>query len=176
MRRSTVYLVVIVVITVVVFGRIAGDDFMYWDDSGTIHHNPRMNPPTVEKILWYWSHPEMGLYIPVTYTVWGGIAAMARLDRADEFGIRLNPWLFHSASILVHVGSALMVFLILRRLVKSDGASLVGALVFALHPVQVEAVAWASGLKDLLCGFFALLSIWHYMRFVDLSREENGGK
>src|SRR5205814_6513053 len=46
-----------------------------------------------------------------------------------------------------------------------DTASLIGALLFALHPVQVEAVGWASGLKDLLCGFFALLSIWQYMQF-----------
>src|SRR5205807_8094740 len=45
-------------------------------------------------------------------------------------------------------------------------ASAAGALVFALHPVQVESVAWASELRGLLCGAFSLLCIWLYLRHV----------
>jgi tetratricopeptide (TPR) repeat protein len=109
----------------------------------------------------------LGLYIPVTYSVWGILAAAARLDAPDQFGIALNPWLFHAASLIVHVGSVLIVFKILRRVIGRDGPSFAGALLFAIHPLQTETIAWASGLKDLLCGFFALLAIWEYLKFLD---------
>ena len=171
MSRSFAYPLLLVIVTILVFGRIATNDFTYWDDAGTIHHNPRLNPPTAQKVLWYWGHSELGLYIPVTYSVWGILAAAARLDAPDEFDIALNPWLFHAASLIVHLGSVLLVFQILRRVIGRDGPSFVGALLFAIHPLQTETVAWASGLKDLLCGFFALLAIWEYMKFADESSE-----
>jgi len=167
MQRSSLYPLLLLIATVLVFGRITTNDFTYWDDAGTIHHNPRLNPPTLKNVFWYWGHSELGLYIPVTYTVWGVLASAARLDSPDEFDIALNPWLFHAASLLVHVGSVLLVFQILRRVIGWDGPSFVGALLFAIHPLQTEAVAWASGLKDVLCGFFALLAIWEYMKFLD---------
>jgi hypothetical protein len=173
MRRSTLYPLLLVIVTILVFGRITTHDFTYWDDSGTIHHNPRLNPPTAKNILWYWGHSELGLYIPVTYTVWGVLASAASLDAPDEFDVALNPWLFHAASLMVHIGSVLLVLVILRRLIRRDGPSFAGALLFGIHPLQTETVAWASGLKDLLFGFFALLSIWHYMQFVAEPTEEN---
>jgi len=74
MQRSSLYLLLLAGVTILVFGRIATDDFTYWDDAGTIHHNPRLNPPTVKNVLWYWGHSELGLYMPVTYTVWGALA------------------------------------------------------------------------------------------------------
>ena len=169
MRRSFAYPLLLAILTLLVFGRIAGNDFTYWDDAGTIHHNPRLNPPTASNVLWYWGHSELGIYIPVTYTVWGVLAAVARLDAPDEFGIALNPWLFHAASLIVHAGSVLLVFQILRKLIRRDGPSFVGALLFAIHPLQTESVAWASGLKDVLCGFFALLAVWEYLNFADES-------
>src|SRR4029450_12275090 len=52
-----------------------------------------------------------------------------------------------------------------RRRVRGEWAAAAGALLFALHPVQVEAVAWASGLKDVLCGLFAVAALWQYTAF-----------
>src|SRR5437762_2742056 len=143
MRRSFAYPLLLAILTLLIFGRIATNDFTYWDDAGTIHHNPRLNPPTPPKVLWYWSHSELGLYIPLTYTVWGVLAAAARLDAPDEFDISLNPLLFHAASLIVHIGSVLLVFQILRKLIGRDGPSFFGALLFAIHPLQTESVAWA---------------------------------
>jgi len=127
----------------------------------------------------------MGLYIPVTYTVWGVLAFLGRVEDADQVGAMLNPWVFHTANLLVHVCCAMVVFAIVRRLLGEqnrpsprpspgvpgegeirkwhDWAAGVGALVFALHPVQVETVAWVSGMKDLLCGLFTLMAIWQYI-------------
>src|SRR5215213_4135262 len=116
MRLSSVYLLLLLVIMLLVFARVCTNDFTYWDDAATIHHNPRLNPPDADKVLWYWANPESGLYIPMTYTVWGALATVARMDTPDEFGITLNPWQFHTASLIVHIGSAILVFWILLRL------------------------------------------------------------
>jgi hypothetical protein len=70
---------------------------------------------------------------------------------------------FHGASVGLHLLSALVVYSILRHLSGSDVASCIGALLFALHPIQVETVAWASGAKDLLGGLLALVSIQQYL-------------
>jgi hypothetical protein len=165
--RSRWPAVLIVLAVVVVFGRIAGHEFLWWDDQQTIHHNPHLNPPTAAGLVWHWRHPHMGLYVPVTQTAWWLIAQVAYVNEPDPMGIRLNPWLYHAASILVHAASALCVLAILRLLCARDGPALAGAMVFALHPVQIEAVAWASGMKDLLGGLFALAALWQYLRYAD---------
>jgi protein O-mannosyl-transferase len=74
---------------------------------------------------------------------------------------------FHVANVLMHALSAVAVLQILRRLIRNDGAALVGAAIYALHPVQVESVGWISGGKDVLSGMLSLVAIWMYLRAVD---------
>jgi protein O-mannosyl-transferase len=154
---------------VMVFGRLCVSEFTWYDDPGTVHHNPSLNPPTLQKVGLYWTsfgrHAPLGLYIPLTYTVWSGLAKVSYIDRPDEAGIHLNPWVFHSANVVIHALAAVVVFALLRLLVRNDWAALVGALVFAVHPVQVEAVGWVSGLKDVLCGMLSLVALWQYVLY-----------
>jgi len=79
-------------------------------------------------------------------------------------GSRLNPWVFHTANVALHMASSLLALTVLLRLTGSPIAAFVGAAIFAVHPIQVEAVAWASGTKDLLCGAFSLGSIYCLLR------------
>ena len=184
--------VVLVVAVLLVFGRTAAFDFTTWDDRITIYDNPRLNPPTAGALLHYWTTPEYGLWVPVTYTAWAGLASVARLDRPDELGVQLNPYVFHAANVAAHAGAAVVAFLLLRRLLASraespgdaaesaereersvfagasrvDLAALGGSLLFALHPVQVESVAWVSGLKDVLAGLFGLAALLGYVAAV----------
>src|SRR5439155_1435049 len=78
-----------------------------------------------------------------------------------------KPWAFHLTNVALHALNAGLVFAVLRRLVTEDDgrAALAGALLFALHPVQSEAVAWASETKDLLSALFSLLAIRQYLVF-----------
>ena len=58
-------------------GSVVGNEFSWWDDQTTIHHNPDFNPASGKAILKYWKQPTDGLYIPLTYSMWGGLAFVA---------------------------------------------------------------------------------------------------
>lgn len=162
---------VLVLVTLVAFAPLCTHDFTWWDDFATVSQNPWLNPPPgqndahfwVDSLKHYWSSVAYGLYVPVTYTVWVFLALLARVEQPDEFGIALNPWVFHSANVVVHVCAVLAAFALLRRLTKTSGPALVGALLFALHPVQVEPVGWVSGMKDVLAGCLGLVALWRYV-------------
>jgi tetratricopeptide (TPR) repeat protein len=152
----------------IVFGRLLWADFSSLDDPYNIWMNARLNPPTFSSIAWYWAHPENGLYIPLTYTVWGILAAFARVS-PDPNGVALNPNIFHFANVLIHALGTLLVYGILKLLITDRRAACLGALLYAMHPLQVEPVAWAAGLKDVLAGMLALAAIDQYIRFVQVN-------
>lgn len=163
--RAAKWLPVLLILaaTLVVFGPIVKHQFLAWDDDFTLELNPRMRQPSVENMAYYWRHSFMDLYVPVTYTVWSGLAFVAKaIGRPGPNGAP-DPRFFHAASILVHALNAALVYWLLRRLLKTRWPAAGGALLFALHPIQVEAVAWASGFKDLLCATFSLLALLQYV-------------
>lgn len=155
----------LIVLTMLVLGRLSAADFVQYDDPQTIATNPAFNPqPQLAKILAYWDIPELNLYIPLTYTVWGALAFVARVDQPDAIGSFLNPWVFHAANVALHCIAVLIVFAIVRSIVTCEAAAWIGAAVFAIHPLQVESVAWASGTKDVLCGLFTFASVFALIR------------
>ncbi len=162
--------VAVAIVTVVVFARLVGCQFTVWDDAGTIWQNRRLNPPTLAAVGYYWATVGRDtpgqLYTPVTYTVWAAMAAVsdAVVGRTpDADGGRLSPAVFHAANVLLHGLTAALAYGLLRRLSGRPWAAAAGALVFALHPVQVEPVGWASGTKDVLCGLFSVAALWAYL-------------
>ncbi|MDB5354011.1 MAG: Tetratricopeptide 2 repeat protein [Phycisphaerales bacterium] len=158
----------LVLVTVLAYWPLLSSDFTNWDDQETIVHNRWLNPPKLSHFAEFWNprRPFMDVWIPMTYTAWSAVAAVAYVPTADpETQASLNPWLFHGANLAVHICSVLLVFAILRRLVGKNWPAAAGAALFALHPVQVEPVAWLSGMKDLLCGCFSLLAIDQYILF-----------
>jgi Flp pilus assembly protein TadD len=160
----------------------------FWDDDTNIHRNPLYSPLSWGSIALFWKGPFQQLYIPVTYTVWAGLVALSRVIAGTgiPFG-PINGTLFHAANLLVHLLSTGMVFLILRRLLRAyfgEGkisssrllwAAAVGSLTFAIHPIQVEAVAWVSGLRDLLGGAFSLAAIALFLSWLD-QRDDSRGR
>lgn len=144
--------------------------FPFWDDDIHVHANPHLANLSWSSIGALWAGPWQQLYIPLTYTVWAGLAALSRW--AGGFPVAdgaLNASWFHGANVLVHATAAVLAFVLLRRIVgkffpqtasgKIAAAAALGALVFALHPLQVEPVAWISGLRDVLGGCLGLAAL-----------------
>jgi len=149
---------------------VLGHAHVWWDDPENLFENPDFNPPTPRGLAHYWTRDAWGLYVPVLYTAWYPVA---RFEYDASRTPALDPRAFHAASLLVHGLCALSVYALLRTAMRSSGTgplpAAIGALVFAIHPVQVEAVAWISGMKDLLCGLFATLALWLYLGHASLN-------
>jgi tetratricopeptide (TPR) repeat protein len=155
-----------VVIAAAVFAPVLRLDFLDWDDRGAVQHNPDFNPPTLDSLGHYWTETHLQFFVPVTYTAWWVVAYVA--GTTDASGAHsLDPAPFHAINLFAHLCNAVLVFVILRRLVRRDGPAWFGAAVFALHPIQVEPVAWVSSMYSSLSGLFALLATWQYLAFSD---------
>ncbi|MGD1086327.1 MAG: O-GlcNAc transferase, partial [Verrucomicrobiota bacterium] len=125
-----------------------------WDDDKYVTANPLLTAPDGLRRIWF-SLDAPSQYFPLTYTSF-------YLERA-LWGLR--PAGYHCVNILLHAANALLVWRLLARL-RVPGAWLAAAL-FALHPVQVESVAWITERKNVLMGFFFLLTLLAWTRFLD---------
>jgi predicted TPR repeat methyltransferase len=175
------------VVTLVVFGEVSHHDFVAWDDDIHVYENPFLKQITIENILRFWQHPYQGLYNPLSNTVWAILTFWARLPETvrteDGFWLDLAPKVFHSFNLGLHTINAVLVFFLLRFLIRTgaqreqgnhslttslyDWSAAGGAALFALHPLQVESVSWVSELRGLLSATFALIALLIYGRFVE---------
>jgi tetratricopeptide (TPR) repeat protein len=161
----TVVLLVLLIVGFAIFVRTATYGYLPWDDAENITQNPWVNGGG-RGLAKIWTHAYDGLYIPLVYTSWW-------LEKT----LGLGPRASHIANIVLHVLTAWSVFLLALQLLapvlserlKSVAAS-AAALLFLLHPLQVEAVAWATGRKDLLAGLFAVFTALCYLHW------SHGGK
>ncbi len=172
MRPNYPVAILLVLITLGVFSRVPGHQFLTWGDRGNVWGNPHLLPPTGASLDRFWTGPYLGSYIPVTRTLWALLAQVSLWVAPGLEDSPLNPAVFHAANVIVHAVSALVVFVILRRLLRREWAAFAGALLFALHPAQAQPIAWVSGMKDLLGALFALLALWQYVAYAQASRGE----
>ena len=140
-------------LTVTVYRPASNGQFV-WDDDRYVANNHLLTAPDGLRRIWF-SLDAPSQYFPLAYTV-------LRIERA-LWG--LDPVGYHWVNIFLHLGNALLVWCVLARL-KVPGAWLAGA-IFAVHPVQVESVAWISELKNVLMGFFFLLTLLVWIEYVD---------
>jgi Flp pilus assembly protein TadD len=152
----------LVVLTIAVFAPSMLNGFVDWDDEINLTRNLRYRGFTATHIHWILTNMLMGHYIPVTWTSFA-------IDHAI-WG--MNPVGYHLTNVVLHAMNAALVFLIaLRLLARATAwpigtlrlAAAVAALFFAVHPLRAESVAWVTERRDVLAGFFALLSVLGYL-------------
>src|SRR5881227_1814349 len=151
--RVLIFAVVLTAVTILAY-RPAWHGGFLWDDDDYIVKNELLTAPDGWQRIWF-SLDSPSQYFPFTYSTF-------RIEHA-LWG--LNTTGYHWVNLLLHVGSALLVWAVLARL-RVPGAWLAAA-IFALHPVQVESVAWITERKNVLMGFFFLLTLLGWIAFVD---------
>ena len=170
MTRINKIRLLLLLVIILVFGQVVTHDFVDWDDPTLIFKNKNIVDPSFRNLLHHWepmNADNSSMYNPLVFTLWWSVSHLSDVQSPDVLGGTLNPYVFHAASLVMHWLCACVVFEILRRFKVRDWAAATGAIVFAVHPLQTEAVAWASAMKDLLSGFFALLAIWRYIAAVE---------
>lgn len=169
-RQVSFWLLLALLVPLLVFLQVGWHDFLGYDDPSNIYQNPHLVDFNLKSLLYFWQGPYLRLYIPLTYNFWLVLAKLSQLLNFGD-GAAPNPHLFHLANLLVHLGGTALIFLIIQELLDNAPAAAVGALLFAIHPLQVEPVAWASAMKDLLSGLLSLLAIWQYIRFCKATKK-----
>lgn len=167
----------VAVLTYVIFVPALQNQFINWDDDVYIYDNSFIRSMDARFFksafldfpVSYW-HPLTWISHAIDYRLWG-----------------LNPVGHHLMNIVVHALNALIVVFLVIRLLKSSRnsvsghvrnsrailiAAMVTGLLFGLHPLRVESVAWAAERKDLLCALFFLLSLMTYTKYVEISNIE----
>ncbi len=159
---------ILLVVVVVAFARIFSAGFVAFDDDFQVYANPFLNPPTFQSVARLWAHPYQQLYIPLAYTILAVVARLAgvpaHVDTSIGASISVDPTFFHVVSVALHFVNASLCFSLVRRLTGRSQAALICSLVFALHPLQIESVAWISELRGVTSAGFALLALNAFVR------------
>jgi tetratricopeptide (TPR) repeat protein len=151
--RAVILAVVLAAVTIFAY-RPAWHGGFLWDDDAYIINNELLTAADGWQRIWF-SLDSPSQYFPLTYSTF-------RIEHA-LWG--LNTTGYHWVNLLLHVGNALLVWALLARL-RLPGSWLAAA-IFALHPVQVESVAWITERKNVLMGFFFLLTLLAWIASVD---------
>lgn len=135
-------------------------EFVKYDDDKYVTENPHVKRGiTRDSVIWAFTKPH--------YHMWHPLTSLTYLLDYQLFG--LNPTWHHLTSLLFHIASTLLLFAILKRMTAAVWPSLFVAAAFALHPLNVESVAWVSERKNVLSTFFWMLTIAAYIRYTDRS-------
>ncbi len=139
-----------------VFGKTVTYDFVNYDDDKFVYDNPMVaRGVTMQGLGWAFTTDTGGVAYPLTW-----ISYM--LD-SQIFGTK--PWGYHLTNVLLHAATAVILFLTLRRMTGNLWASTLVALLFAVHPLRAEAVAWVGERKGPLSGLFFVATIAAYAAY-----------
>lgn len=141
--------------TLLVFAQVGGFEFITYDDNVYVTENPHVQAGlSAEGIRWSLGFHECNWH-PLT---WWSLMADAAL-------FRLRPGAFHLVNLLLHTASVVLLFFLLARTTDNLERSAFAALLFAIHPLHVESVAWVAERKDVLCTVFWFLTMHAYVSY-----------
>jgi tetratricopeptide (TPR) repeat protein len=150
----------IILISILVYLPVFKNSLLNWDDAGYITYNALIQSFNLkgifsEYVMGNW-HPITLLFLAVEYQFFG-----------------LNPSGYHAVNLLLHLLNVILVFHIVYHLSSKAGVGLVASLLFGIHPLHVESVAWAAELKDLLFTLFFLSSYLFYLKYIREGQKKN---
>lgn len=143
-------------LVLVVFGQTAGFQFVNYDDGSYVYQNSHISSGVSwRNIAWAFTHVHSANWHPLT--------TLSHMLDCQLFG--LNPRGPHLVNVLFHLGTTLFLFSFLRLSTEEVWASALASALFAIHPLRAESVAWISERKDVLSGFFFVLTLLSYFYY-----------
>lgn len=154
--RSVCICLLLIVVSVIAFEHVRENDFLRYDDNRYIVTNQHVHEGlTVASFKWAFSKPHFYMWHPVT--------TLSYLVEYELFG--LDPFWYHLTNLMIHIANSVLLFWVLKGMTGRVWASAFAAAVFAVHPLQVESVAWVAERKNVLSGFFWILTVGAYARY-----------
>lgn len=155
-KRNTIACLLLIVVTLAVYNPITQNQFINFDDNVYISNNPHVREGlSGQTVEWAFTAYDTGNWHPLTW-----------LSHALDYQIfHLNPAGHHYVNVLLHAANAVLLFWLLQMATGLTWPSLMVAALFALHPVNVESVAWAAERKNVLSMLFFLLALQAYTRY-----------
>lgn len=164
--KENYVLLAILLITFLIYSPILQNDFLYyWDDQWVVMNDYTTGGWSVDNLCRIFTDFYNGQYAPFTELNFLILYSICGYD----------PFFFHLASLLWHIGCICLVWKLFRSLLEFRGKksksdilfiTAITTLLFAIHPVNVEAVAWVSAVKALIYGFFYLLGLLFYIQYI----------
>jgi Tfp pilus assembly protein PilF len=156
--RDWITAAVLAGVTFAVFAPALNHGFVNFDDPECVMANPFVTRGlNLEGVRWAFTDLHTFYWQPLT---WLSLQLDAQFSWPKPFG-------FHLTNVLLHAGNAALFFLALRALTGAFWRSGAAAVLFALHPLRVESVAWVAERKDVLSVLFGLLAMWAYARYAE---------
>ena len=152
----------VVLVTLAVFWPVLGHQFLDWDDDVTLVDNSEFRGLGWGNLRWMLTATRMGHWTPATWVTFGADYLLWGMDARG----------YHLTSLLLHAATAVGLYLVALRLLRasvtgSDRAlrlgALAAALVFAIHPLRVETVAWMTERRDVTSAFWFMLTVLGYL-------------
>jgi len=167
MRQTKLIILMLCIITTACYFQTIFNDFQLgWDDQWQVLDYEFVTNHSLSDLRYHFTHFHLGQYMPVN--------TLLDIVIYEIFGF--NPGAFHAASLIIHFANILLVFIIIYKVLSSMKKSwtknrillfsTLVALIFAIHPLQVESVAWISASKIPLYAFFTLLGLYLYILFI----------
>ncbi|KPA11907.1 Tetratricopeptide TPR_2 repeat protein [Candidatus Magnetomorum sp. HK-1] len=156
--KTFVGCLILTFLIIIPYQQLMSHNFIPYDDDVYIFQNQHVYTGlSIDNVIWAFCRVHSGNWHPLTW--------ISHMTDCSLFG--LNPGAHHFVNLLFHIMNTLMIFLIFNRITQKIWHSFFIAALFAIHPLHVESVAWASERKDVLSTFLALISIAFYVRYVE---------
>ncbi len=148
----------LILTTLVVFWPLGSYEFINFDDDAYVYANPQVKAGlTLKGMGWAFTTMHMGNWHPFTW--------LSHMLDCELYGLSAGG--HHLTNVLMHIASALLLFLVLERMTGGLWRSTFVAALFALHPLHIESVAWVAERKDVLSTFFWMLTLWAYVSYTE---------
>ena len=139
-----------------VFGQSSHFPFVNYDDPTYTYEAPQIIAGlSWDGVVWAFTHAHGGNWHPLT--------TLSHMFDCGVFGLRAGA--HHFGNVLLHTSATIVLFYLLRRLTGALWRSAFVAAIFAIHPLRVESVVWIAERKDVLSGFFFMLTLAAYLNY-----------